>query len=100
MRLRWSRHALRHLDEIGTFISRDSPGAAQQWITRLRERARKAARVPRAGRIVPEVQQEDVREVFLGNYRVLYLVRGDAIRVLSVLEGHRELRTEDVQSEE
>ena len=45
--------------------------------------------MPLAGRVVPELQREDVREVLLGTYRIVYRVREDAIDVLTVFEGHR-----------
>ena len=62
---------------------------ARQWVKRLRERAQKAAARPLSGRIVSELQREDVREVFLRNYRIVYRVRQNAIDVLTVFEGHR-----------
>ena len=61
-------------------------------LARLRARAQGAARAPRAGRVVPELDREDVREVFLRAYRIVYRVRGQCIEVLTVFEGHRLLR--------
>jgi plasmid stabilization system protein ParE len=55
------------------------------------DEARLAARQPRAGRVVPEVGREDVREVLVGNYRIVYEVRSAEIRILTVFEGHRSL---------
>ena len=96
MRLRWTLRARRDLDEIGTYISRDSPAAARRWIERLRDRARKAAQAPGAGRAVPEIEREEIREVLLGSYRILYRLRRDGIEVLTVFEGHRLLRREHI----
>ena len=73
-----------------------SPGAAQKWIERLRKRARSAASSPRAGRHVPEVEREDVREVILGAYRIVYRVLDGTIHVLTVFEGHRQFPKEAV----
>ncbi len=70
MKLRWSERAQGDLLEIHRFIARDSPDAARQWIQRLRERARKAAKMPRAGRVVPEFGRPDVREVLIRGYRI------------------------------
>jgi len=96
MRLRWTLRARWDLDEIGTYISRDSPAAARRWIERLRDRARKAAQTPRAGRVVPELERENVREVFLRSYRIVYRVEQNFIEVMTVFEGHRLLRREDI----
>jgi toxin ParE1/3/4 len=100
MKLRWTLRARRDLEEIGIYISRDSPDAARRWIERLRDRTRKAAQAPRAGRVVPEVEREDVREVFLRSYRIVYCVGRDFMEVLTVFEGHRLLRREDIPEPE
>lgn len=81
--------ALQDLDAIRRYIARDNPDAARRWVSRLQGRARAAALAPLAARIVPEVGAEDVREVFLRSYRIVYRVRGDELHVLTVFEGHR-----------
>jgi plasmid stabilization system protein ParE len=87
--VRWSLRARRDLLEIGRFIARDDRGAARRWVEKLRERARQAAALPRAGRRVPELERDDVREVLQGSYRIVYLVGERAIEVLTVFEAHR-----------
>jgi addiction module RelE/StbE family toxin len=89
VKVRWSRRSLRDLREIGAFIRRDNPPAARRWVHQLQERARKAATMPRSGRVVPELGLDDVREVFLGNYRIVYRLSEEGIEVLTVFEGHR-----------
>jgi toxin ParE1/3/4 len=80
------------LVEIASFIARDDPAAARGWVKRLRARARLAASMPLAGRVVPEQRREDVREVFVRSYRIIYRVQDDGMVVLAVIEGHRLLR--------
>jgi plasmid stabilization system protein ParE len=89
VKVRWSRRALWDLREIGGFISRDSPQAARRWVGRLQERAKKAAFMPRAGRMVPELNLEQIREVLIGNYRIVYRLKPQEIEILTVFEGHR-----------
>jgi plasmid stabilization system protein ParE len=91
MGVRWSDGAELDLYEIGDYIALDDPIAAERWIDRLRDRARRAALMPNGGRRVPEIDEEDVREVFLGNYRIVYRIESGGIMVLAVLEGHRRL---------
>lgn len=90
MRLRWTAHARQDLLEIGRYIARDDRQAARRWVQSLRERAQKAAEVPGTGRIVPEFRREDLREVLLRSYRIVYQVQAASILVLAVFEGHRE----------
>jgi toxin ParE1/3/4 len=89
MKLRWTRGARGDLVDIGRYIARDDPRAAKRWVARLRDRARLAAETPLAGRVVPELDRDDVREVRVGNYRIVYRVKTDEVRVLAVFEGHR-----------
>jgi toxin ParE1/3/4 len=88
-RLFWSAGAREDLLEIGRYIRRDDPAAARRWVKRLRERARGVVAVPLAGRKVPEFAREDIREVLLGAYRIVYRVLEGEIHVLAVREGHR-----------
>jgi plasmid stabilization system protein ParE len=39
--------------------------------------------------MVPERERPDLREVFVGSYRIVYRVRAERIDVLTVFEGHR-----------
>jgi toxin ParE1/3/4 len=89
MRVRWTGQALEDLKGIAAFISADSPEAASRWVGRLKERARKAAPMPYSGRKVPELDRDDIREVLLGNYRIVYRIYPKFIDILTVFEGHR-----------
>lgn len=89
MKLYWTDRARRDLLAIGRYIARDNPKAARVWVERLRAKAKSAAEMPLKGRIVPERENENVREVFLKNYRIVYEVHKESIRVLTVFEGHR-----------
>jgi plasmid stabilization system protein ParE len=90
-KLRWTLRAQTDLLEIARFIARDNPEAATRWIAILRKRARAAARMPRAGRRVPELGRDDVREVVVQRYRIVYQLAPDGIVVLVVFESHRQL---------
>ena len=89
--IRWSANAMRDLDQIAAYIARDNPQAARKWIAGLRKTAESAARMPLAARIVPEIQRDDVQEVFLGSYRIVYGVRDDHIFVFTVFGGGKQL---------
>jgi addiction module RelE/StbE family toxin len=95
MMLRWTERAVEDLLAIGDYIAVDNPAAARSWVERLRQRAVKALEHPLAGRVVPEIGREDVRETFLRTYRIVYRVVEDGIVVLTVFEGHRLLGSLD-----
>ena len=87
--IRWTWRAQRDLVEIGDFIARDKPRAAALWVGRLITAVERAATFPSSGRVVPELGREDLREVLVGRYRVVYQISSDVVIVLTVFEGHR-----------
>ncbi|PLX50517.1 MAG: type II toxin-antitoxin system RelE/ParE family toxin [Desulfobulbaceae bacterium] len=89
MKLKWSETAIRDLLSIRRYIVDDNPAAANNWIARLRTRAGNTVHAPLAGRKVPELCRDDVREVIEGNYRIVYQVHNDHVTVLTVFEAHR-----------
>ena len=89
MRLFWTETAKQDLQAIRRYIAADKPTAAERWVDRLRSRARNALHTPLAGRRVPELLRDDIRELIEGNYRIVNQVFEDRLVVLSVFEGHR-----------
>jgi plasmid stabilization system protein ParE len=85
----WTDRALSDLEAIGDFIAADNPAAAERWVGVLMATAERAARTPRAGRRVPELGRDDLREVLKRSYRIVYRVRDEHMEILTVLEGHR-----------
>jgi plasmid stabilization system protein ParE len=98
--VRWTARAVTDLVAIGDYIARDKPAAARSWVERLRQRALRAVEMPHAGRVVPEIGRQDVREVFVRSYRVVYRLVADGIVVLTVFEGHRLLENLDPDVDE
>jgi plasmid stabilization system protein ParE len=88
VRLRWTHRAKDDLLSIGRFIARDRPAVARAFVAKLQVRARRAAKFPRSGRVVPELRRDDVREVIEGNYRIVYRITTVSVDVLTVFEGH------------
>lgn len=87
----WTERALADLRAINEYIASDNPVAAERWVGKLIAKVEAAARLPLAGRVVPEKARSDVREVFLRTYRIVYRFREGSILVLTVFEGHRQL---------
>ncbi|MBI2901096.1 MAG: type II toxin-antitoxin system RelE/ParE family toxin [Planctomycetes bacterium] len=85
----WTPQALDDLDAVCLFIARDSPRVAQTFAGRAFQAADRLALFPRSGRVVPELGIEDVREVFLQAYRIIYRVRGERAEILTVHHGAR-----------
>ena len=50
---------------------------------------------PRMGRIVPELQDEDFRELLIYNFRALYRVEGDRVTIAGVPHSKQSLGVMD-----
>jgi len=79
------------LHEIGDFIARDKPKAAARWVNRILDAVERVAVFPSSGRAVPGIGRDDIREIVLEDYRIVYQIRDDRIIVLTVFEGHMRL---------
>lgn len=88
----WADRARRDLVDIADFIARDKPKAAREWVRTLISAVEDAALLPLAGRVVPEIGRNEIREVLRRNYRIVYRVAEGSITVLTVFDGRRLLR--------
>jgi len=50
------------------------------------------------GRVVPELANEDVREVIVGSYRVIYRIQQDQVHILTLHHGARLLDTATIEA--
>lgn len=94
MKLTFSDRALSDLEAIGTFIERDSPDAARRHLQKLVERTKQLEKFPESGRIVPEFQEPQLRELIEGNYRIVYELfqKKSVIIIITIFESHKLLK--------
>lgn len=92
MKIHWSDVAEADLDDINDYIARDVPYYAELFVDRLIEAVDKLGDHPRIGRRVPEADQRDeIRELIVQGYRIIYLVTDKEIQILTVIHGSRDL---------
>lgn len=91
MRVEWSDLALDDLDEIARYIERDSPFYAREFIERIFDTTDRLAIFPHSGRLVPEADDNQIREVIVQGYRVMYDIEADRVLVLAIMHGSRDL---------
>ncbi len=87
--VRWTAQAAEDLEAITDFISQDSSHYASLFAMDVIAAAERLARFPNSGRVVPEANDPTLREVILGNYRLVYRVRQQLVEVLTVYHGAR-----------
>ena len=72
MRIIWSPLALERIREQSHYIARDNPGAARRWIGEVFDSVGQLEDFPNSGRIVPELDDPDTRELLVRGHRVIY----------------------------
>ena len=88
-RVVWTLRAVQNVEGIRDHIASNSHRYAALHAERLFQAADHLRQFPESGRMVPELQRPDVREVIVGSYRVVYLVGPGVVHVLTVFHGAR-----------
>ncbi|MFW9263952.1 type II toxin-antitoxin system RelE/ParE family toxin [Nostoc sp. CALU 546] len=91
MKVFWTETAVENLSAIYTYIAQNSPHYATRIIDRITKRSQQLANFPLSGRIVPEFETEQIREVIEGSYRIIYYIKPEQIDVLAVIHGSQEI---------
>jgi toxin ParE1/3/4 len=91
--VRWSLTASTDLQELENFIARDSLLHAVNFIDRIVKCVEKLQQGPLMGRVVPEFGRSDIRELMFRGYRIVYLSEENAVTILRVVHGARDLAT-------
>ena len=90
----WSQEATGDLERIARYIERDSPAYARALVRRVLESTRKLADFPRIGRVVPELGDENFRELVVHSYRIIYRLEDDVVTVAAVAHSRQSLGLE------
>ncbi|WP_416224043.1 type II toxin-antitoxin system RelE/ParE family toxin [Thiohalophilus sp.] len=74
LEVRWSPEAIEDLKAIAEYIARDSEYYARAVVTETLSISRCTGEFPLIGRIVPEIDDESIRERFIYSYRLIYQI--------------------------
>lgn len=86
----WSPQSFQDLESIRAYVAADSPLYAELTVQRIVAAVERLRTFPESGRIVPERQSPDLREVIVGKYRVVYRRTAGAVEIATVFRGSRE----------
>jgi plasmid stabilization system protein ParE len=89
--VRWTVGARRDLEEIVQFIAFDSPTYAAATAERIVSAVERLKQHTKLGRTVPEYNDPEIRELLVGNYRVVYRVQRVRVGILAIVHGSRDL---------
>ncbi|MDY6832403.1 MAG: type II toxin-antitoxin system RelE/ParE family toxin [Thermodesulfobacteriota bacterium] len=98
MKIVWSPLAVERASEIADYISQDKPAAATNWINALFSKVDQLRANPETGRMVPEINDRQFRELIYGNYRIIYHIGAKQISILTVRHGRQILPTDEIKA--
>jgi len=86
----WTEKAVEQIEEIGSFIEKDSPFQARRVVQLIIKETRKLKEFSHFGKMIPEVQAEQYREIRVFSYRVFYkIINENQIVIIGVVHGYR-----------
>jgi plasmid stabilization system protein ParE len=74
------------------YIARDSRFYAAAFVGEIREAAASLANLAERGLIVPEFNDESIRELLVRSYRLVYRVSEKQVVILALVHGAQRLR--------
>ncbi|BAZ51834.1 plasmid stabilization system protein [Nostoc sp. NIES-4103] len=92
----WSSKALEDVEAIATYISRDSSSYTAAVVQKILDVTRQLTDFPFSGRVVPEFNEDTIREKFAYSYRIIYQIRDDTVTIAAVIHGKRLLEELDI----
>ena len=95
--INWTDQAKADIQNIIDFLAAQSETYAKIQVQRIFEKTDLLATLPRLGRVVPELEYENVREILVGPYRIVYhILSSERIDILSIHHSARPLSLDDI----
>ncbi len=86
------------VEAIANYIASDSSHYAQLFVSKVFDTVKRIETFPKSGRLVPEINKQNIREIVLGNYRIIYRLESDIGEVLTVYHSARLLDKDTITS--
>ena len=95
--IKWTPQSLDDIEAIANFIARDSDYYAQMYVINIFDAAERLELFPESGRIVPELNRKEIREVIFGSYRIIYRIKDKLVEILTVYHSSRLLDVNKIE---
>lgn len=90
----WTDSAQSDLAAVVDSLAEESPEAADAILDRLEGAAARVERLPRRGRVVPELKEQGIvlyREVISRPWRIIFRIEGRDVWITALIDGRRNL---------
>jgi len=98
MKIVWSPLAVERTGKIVGYIAQDKPLAAEKWIQTVFTKVEHLRLNPEMGRIVPEINDPQFRELIYRNYRIIYHIGTKQISILTIRHGKQILPIDEIKA--
>ncbi len=85
VRLNWTSHALNKIEDICHYIDGYDVDSSKKFMKSVKIELDSLKQFPKIGRIVPERNNENLREIFIKKFRFLYIYEKNEITILTIL---------------
>ena len=88
----WTVSAFKDLQNIVSYISEDSAYYAMSFYEDVMDKALTLMEFPHRGRIVPELDDPNMRELFIHKYRLIYQISNNNVIITTIIHGARDFK--------
>jgi len=91
--VKWSLPARNDLKQIHDYIAKDSRYYARNVIQEIVAKTEALTELPEIGRTVPEIRDQNIRELIVYSYRLIYEISEFGVEILAVIHGRRDFKS-------
>jgi toxin ParE1/3/4 len=88
----WSTEAFDDLESIHRYISRDSRIIASEFVQEILDAIDRLSDFPLSGPRIREWKQSPYRHIIVSPYRIIYRPEKDAVFLIAIVHGARDLK--------
>jgi addiction module RelE/StbE family toxin len=97
MKIIWSPLAASRLESVFDYINEENETAAYKMVNRILKKVESLSKYSKRGRMVPEASREEIREVFVGEYRIIYRIEAKSLIILTIRNFKQQLLDKDLK---
>ena len=87
--IRWSPLAIEDYDSLIRYYEKTTPKFAQNLAKKIIYIIENLTKFPKMGRIVPELEIKEIREIIYRNFRIIYRLKKDILEIARIIHGSR-----------
>jgi toxin ParE1/3/4 len=92
----WADPAKSDLRAIHDFIASTSTYYAKKVVQDILDKTNILDEYPGIGRKAPEIEDENIREIFAYSYRILYEIKPENVYIIGIIHGKRDFTSTHV----